>query len=269
MVATRDVAYLFGYSTKDLNRNVKNNAERFPDEYCFQLNDVEYQNLRCKIFTSSSNNYGGRRYLPYVFTEYGITMLAGVLKSEVAIEMSLKIVYTFISMKKYISTNLLEQKYINNMVLEHDNEIKLLQESFEKLEEKKVTNEIYFNGQIYDAYSKLLDLMIEAKEELIIIDSYADKMVLDMIRRLKVEVLLITKENSLISKNDIEKYNRQYNNLKIKYDNTFHDRYFIIDKKVVYHLGASINHAGSKTFSVNKIEEDVVITSLITKINTP
>lgn len=108
--------------------------------------------------------------------------------------------------------------------------------------------------------------MIEAKEELIVIDNYDDKTVLDMIRRLKVSALLITKEKSLISKGDIEKYNKQYNNLKIKYDNTFHDRYLIIDKNIVYHLGASINHAGSKTFSVNKIEEDEVIEVLINKI---
>ena len=259
-----DVAYLFGYETKQLNRQVMRNIDRFPEDYCFQLTNNEYKSLRCQFGTSS---YGGRRYAPYVFTEYGITMLAGVLKSETAVKMSLKIVNTFITMKKYISSNLLEQKYINNMVLEHDNEIKLLQESFEKLEEKKLTNEIYFYGQIYDAYSKLLDLMIEAKKELIIIDNYADKSVLDMVRRLKVSVLLITKENGLITKREIEKYNKQYNNLKVNFDNTFHDRYLILDKTIVYHLGASINYAGSKTFSINRIEEEEVIRLLLNKVN--
>ena len=173
----------------------------------------------------------------------------------------------FVIMRKYISSNLLEQRYINNLVIQNTEDIKLLQESFEKLEEKKLKNEIYFNGQIYDAYSKLLDLMVEAKFELIIIDNYADKSVLDMIRRLNVKVLLITKQNSLITNEDIKKYNKQYDNLEIRYDNTFHDRYLILDRKIIYHLGASINHAGSKTFSINKIEEDVVIESLLKKID--
>ena len=262
-----DVAYLFGYETKQLNRQVMRNIDRFPDEYCFQLNEKEYYSLRCQFGTLKNGRGEHRKYLPYVFTEYGITMLAGVLKSEVAVKMSLKIVNTFILMKKYISHNLSEQQYFNSMLLRHDDEIKLLQQSFEKLESKKLTNEIYFNGQIYDAYSKLLDLMIDAKQELIIIDNYADKTVLDMVRRLKVDVILITKEKSLISKNDIDKYNKQYNNLTIKYDNTFHDRYLIIDKKIVYHLGASINYAGSKTFSVNKIEEEDIIKLLVNKVN--
>ena len=123
-----DVAYLFGYETKQINRQVMRNITRFPENYCFRLNEDEYKNLRCQSVTSSVSGYGSRRYLPYVFTEYGITMLAGILKSEVAVKMSLKIVNTFISMRKYISNTLLEQRYINNMVLEHENEIKLLQQ---------------------------------------------------------------------------------------------------------------------------------------------
>lgn len=262
-----DVAYLFGYETKQLNRQVMRNINRFPEEYCFQLNEEEFKSLRCQFGTLKSGRGEHRKYLPYVFTEYGITMLSGILKSEIAVKMSLKIVNTFIMMHKYISNSLTEQQYFNSMLLRHDDEIKLLQESFEKLEERKLTNKIYFNCQIYDAYSKLLDLMIEAKYELIIIDVYADKSVLDMVRRLKVKVLFITKKDSLITREDIDKYNKQYDNLKIVYTNTFYDRYLILDKKIVYHLGASINYAGSKTFSINKIEEDDVIKLLIGKVN--
>ncbi len=141
----QDVAFLFEYETKNLNRQVKRNIERFPEEYCFKISKEEYTNLRCQKVTSSLNyNYGGRRYMPYVFTEYGITMLAGILKSTKAIKMSLKIVNTFISMRKYISNNLIEQKNINNLVLTHENnfkevykDIRLLQESFDKLEKNK------------------------------------------------------------------------------------------------------------------------------------
>ena len=263
-----DVAMLFGYETKYLNRQVQRNINRFPKNYCFQLTIEEYENLRCQNVTSSlSDNYGGRRYLPYVFTEYGITMLAGILKSEVAVKMSLKIVDTFIAMKKYISKDFLKQDYIKNMVIKHDNDIKLLKESLSKLEEKKQINEIYFNGQIYDAYSKIIDILKEAKTEIIIIDAYADKSVLDLIRSLDINVTLIVKSKSLLTKVDIHKYNEQYNNLKVIYNDTFHDRYFILDKEKVYHSGTSLNRIGSKTFSINKIEDKLVIDNLIKNVN--
>lgn len=118
-----DIAKLFGYETKDLNRNVKNNINRFPKNYCFQLTEEEYSSLRCKNFTLKNSRGQHRKYLPYVFTEYGITMLAGILKSDVAVTASLKIVDTFIAMKKYVSSNLIEQKYYNDMVVKHDSEI--------------------------------------------------------------------------------------------------------------------------------------------------
>ena len=174
---------------------------------------------------------------------------------------------TFVSMRKYISDNLIEQKFINELVLRHESDIKLLQESFDKLGEKEIKNEIYFNGQIYDSYSKIVDIMSEAKNELIIIDGYANKIVLDMISELKVNVILIVKTKCLLKKLDIEKYNLQYNNLKIIYNDTFHDRYFILDKKIIYHCGTSINHIGSKTFSINKLEDEIVIRSLLENIN--
>ena len=169
-------------------------------------------------------------------------------------------------MKKYISNNLIEQKFINNMVLEHETEIKLLQISFDKLEEKKLVNEIYFEGQIYDAYSKIIDILNNAKEELIIIDGYADKTTLDIIKNIKCIVILIVKTNSRLSTLDIDKYNNQYHNLKIIYNNNYHDRYFIIDKSIIYHCGTSINYAGSKTFSINILEDKIVKDNLIKDI---
>lgn len=143
----------------------------------------------------------------------------------------------------------------------------MLQESFSKFEEKKKINEIYFNGQIYDAYSKIMDIMQEAKEELILIDRYADKSVLDMIRKIDVDVVLITKENNTLKQIDFDKYKKQYHNLKIIYTDTFHDRYFIIDHIIIYHCGASLNHAGSRTFSINLLEDEVVKKGLLDKIH--
>ena len=180
-------------------------------------------------------------------------------------EVSIKIMDAFVAVRKYISTNLIEQKYINILVLEDHEKIKALESSFAKFEEKRKVNEIYFNGQIYDAYSKIQEIFNEATKEIIIIDSYADYTLLDIIKRLKIKVIIITKPNNLLTKQDIIKYSKQYNNLKVIYDNTFHDRYFILDNKIVYHCGASINRIGYKTFSITLINDEEIRQTLISK----
>ena len=261
-----DLAVLYNTETKRINEAVRNNPEKFPERFSWILTEKEWKNLRSKISTLENNSTGRgqyRKYLPRVFTEQGVAMLATILKTKVATGVSIAIMDAFVEMRKYVSTNLLQQKYINNLVLEDHEKIKLLETSFQKFEEKKLTNETYFNGQIYDAYSKIIEIFKEAKEELIIIDRYADKQVLDMIKNLKVKVILVTKKNNLLKELDISKYNKQYHNLKVIYSNKYHDRYFIIDKKEIYHSGTSINHAGSKTFSINKWQDKDVIDSFI------
>ena len=262
-----DVAMLFGYETKALNRNVKNNIERFPNNYCFQLTEKEYEKLRCDFFTSSlSDNYGGRRYLPYVFTEYGITMLAGLLKSSLAIEMSIKIVDTFIAMKKYISKSLIEQEYINSQVIKNTEDIKLLQESFDSFSKNKIsTSGLFFEGQIYDSYSLLLDIFNASKENIIIIDNYVDKSILDILREVDKKVIIITNK---YNNNDYTKYKEQYKNIHLIVNNKIHDRFIIIDKKVLYHCGASLKDLGKKCFAINKIENKDWIKKLFKYIRT-
>ena len=264
-----DLAKLYGCvnGTKTINQAVKRNVDKFPDDFYFQLTKNEFFNLKSQVGTSSWNDYGGIRKLPYVFTEQGVAMLATIIKTKVATEMSITIMRAFVAMRKYISSNLIEQKYINNMVLEHDSQIKLLQSTFNKLEEKKKVNEIYFDGQIYDAYSKIQEIFKEAKKEIIIIDGYADNTILDIIKRLKVNVTIITKPNNLLTKQDVLKYNKQYHNLKVIYDNSFHDRYFILDGNIVYHCGASINRIGYKTFSITLIGDEEVSSLLINRVN--
>ena len=221
--------------------------------------------LRFQIGTSKLR--GGRRYNPYVFTEQGVAMLSSVLHSQIAIKMSIQIINTFVIMRKYLSNSLIEQRYVNNLVLKHDSEIKLLKNSFNKIEEKRKDNEIYFNGQIYDAYSKIQDIFKDATKSLVIIDAYADNTILDIIKRLNINIIIITKLNNLLTKQDIEKYNKQYHNLKVIFNDTFHDRYFILDNSIVYHCGASINRIGYKTFSINLINDEYVSISLISKVN--
>ena len=251
--------------TKDINKAVKRNIERFPDSFMFQLTNEEYDNLRFQFGTSKVR--GGRRYNPYAFTEQGVAMLSSVLHSEIAIKMSIQIINAFVIMRKYISNNLIEQRYINNLVLEHESEIKLLKESFVKIEEKKKINEIYFNGQIYDAYSKIQDIFKSASEKLVIVDAYADNTILDIIKRLNVQVIIITKKDNLLTNQDITKYNKQYHNIKVIFNNNFHDRYFLIDDKCIYHCGTSVNRIGYKTFSINLISDEDVCSSLINKVN--
>ena len=263
-----DVARLYQCETKYVNRIVKRNIKRFPEEFCFQLNENEFLNLRCQFVTSSlENNYGGRRYLPYVFTEEGVAMLATILRTKIAEEVSIRIMDAFAMMRHYLNDNLLEQKYINNQVLKNTEDIKLLKELFEKFKEKRKQNEIYYNGQIFDAYSKIYELFTTTKNRLIIIDSYADNTILDIIKRLDTKVVIITKKGNLLTEQDIKKYNIQYHNLKVVFTNTFHDRYFIIDNHILYHCGASINRIGYKTFSINLISDKELKANLINKVN--
>lgn len=249
--------------TKTINLAVKRHIKRFPERFMFQLTKEEYDKLRFQLETTNNMS----RSLPYVFTEQGVAMLATILRTKVAEEVSIRIMDAFVAMRKYISSNLIEQKYINSIVLEDHDKIKLLEKSFNKLEEKRKINEIYFNGQIYDAYSKIYEIFNDAKNNLIIIDSYADNTILDIIKRLNINVIIITKENNLLTTQDIFKYNKQYNNLKVIYDNTFHDRYFILDSATIYHCGASINKIGYKTFSITLVNDEFILEILLNRIN--
>ena len=251
--------------TKDINKAVKRNLERFPERFMFQLTNTEYQTLKFQIGTSSIK--GGRRYNPYVFTEQGVAMLSAILRSEIAVEISIKIMDAFVAMRKYIGNNLVEHQNLYDLVLEDHNRINKLEDTFQKFEEKRKVHEIYFDGQIYDAYSKILDIFNSAKEEVIIVDNYADKTLLDIIKNLTIKVTIITKKNNLLKEQMIAKYNEEYHNLIVKYSNRFHDRYFILDNKVVYHCGTSVNRIGYKTFSITLVGEDDISHLLIDKVH--
>ena len=259
-----DLAMLFGYETKQLNRQVLRNINRFPENYCFQITDTEYISLRCQNGTLKNGRGEHRKYLPYVFTEYGITMLAGILKSELAIKMSLRIVDIFITMKNYINTSLIEQKYFNELTIKNTEDIKLLQESFDKLNIKESNNHIFYEGQIYDAYSLLIDILSKARKKIIIIDNYAGKKLFDIIKNINVKVKIYTENIDNISK---EKYEKQYNNLEIINTNIFHDRFIIIDNKVLYHSGASFKDLGKKCFAITKMEDNNILKELLNKIS--
>ena len=174
--------------------------------------------------------------------------------------MSLRIVDAFIAMKKYISNNLLEQRFINNMVLDYNERIKLLESNFSN---KSFSNEIFYEGQIYDAYSLLLDILDSSKESIIIIDNYANKKLFDLLSKTKKKVIVYSRN---IDEELINKYNKQYSNVELKYNNSFHDRYIIIDNKTLYHCGSSFKDLGIKCFSINKIDNIDMIKDLLSKL---
>lgn len=257
-----DVARLYHYETKKINQTVKRNIERFPEKFCFQLTDNEIENLRSQIVTSSlkKENYGGRRYLPYVFTEQGIAMLSGLLRNAIAIQVSINIIDAFVEMRKFIINNAFAFQEINTIktkLLEHDKNFEKVFNELQKDKETEFKQQIFFNGQIYDAYSLIIDIIKSAKTKILIIDNYIDDSILKMLSKKKknVEVVILTLQNCNLNKLDINKFNKQYPSLKISYTNKFHDRFLVIDNKELYHVGASLKDLGKKCFAISKIED--------------
>ena len=250
--------------TKEINQAVKNNIEKFPERFSFRIEKNEIEDFLVKKFDQKKETRGGRYKNPRVFTEQGVAMLATILKSPIATQVSIAIMDAFVLMKKYISTNLLEQKYINNQVMKNTEDIKLLQESFKEFDKKKELNDMFFEGQFYDAYSLLIDILNTATKNIIIIDNYIDKKFLDICAKIKVNFIIVTKE---IDKIDLDKYNKQYNNIKVRISNKYHDRFIILDNKILYHSGASFKDLGKKCFCISKIENDNILKELLKIVN--
>lgn len=272
-----DVAMLYHYPTKRINETVGRNKERFPEKFCFQLDEKELESLRSQIatlkiekqwdplrsqsVTLKKNGRGQhRKYLPYVFTEQGIAMLSGLLKNDIAIQVSINIMNAFVEMRKFIMNNAFVFQEINSMktkLLEHDKKFDAVFDELQKDKKEEFKQKIFFNGQIYDAYSLMIDIIKSAKTKILIIDNYIDDSILKMLskKNQNVEVVILTSQNCNLNKLDISKFNKQYPSLKISYTNKFHDRFIVIDNKELYHLGASLKDLGKKCFAISKMED--------------
>ena len=284
-----DVARLYHYETRRINETVKRNKQRFPENFCFQLTEEEYKSFRFKNFTLNEiyskdviennslrsqiatldENAGRgkhRKYLPYVFTEQGIAMLSGLLKNDIAIQVSINIMKAFVEMRKFLAVNGQLFERLTNVeykLLEHD---KKFDQVFDQLQhEENIKQRIFFEGQIYDAYNLIIDIIKKANKKILIIDNYIDDSVLKMLtkKNKNVEVVILTSDKSTIQKIDIQKFNREYPILKVAKTNKFHDRFIVIDNKEMYHLGASIKDLGKKCFGINKIEDVEIIEKII------
>ena len=209
-------------------------------------------------------NYGGRRYLPYVYTEQGISMLAGVLKNEIAIQVSISIIRAFIEMRRFILLNgqiFQEINDIKGQLLEHDKKFDEVFDELQRKQESEFKQNIFFDGQIFDAYNLIIDIIKRAKQKILIIDNYIDDSILKMLSKKNkaVEVVILTSRNSNLNKLDINKFNKQYPTLKVATTNKFHDRFIIIDSKELYHVGASLKDLGKKCFAISRIEDEEYI----------
>ena len=269
-----DLAVLYGVETKNLNKAVNRNMDRFPEKFRFQLTQEEYDNLKFQIGTSSLNaslrsqfvtlekQHGGRRYLPYVFTEQGVSMLSAVLRSKTAIEVSIKIIDSFVNMRKFLSQNAslftriesIEKRQISYEI-KNDTKVDAI---LNAIEEKGTPQKqhIFYDGQIFDAYLFVSDIIKSAKSSIKLIDNYIDEstLVLFTKRDAKVDMKIYTKTISKQLKLDLEKHNAQYPKIDIEIFDLSHDRFLIIDEKDIYHFGASLKDLGKKWFAVSKMD---------------
>ena len=261
----RDLAKIYGVETKRLNEQVKRNKERFPDDFCFQLNNEEFENWKSQNATSNSDKMGLRK-LPYAFTEHGVSMLSSVLKTRTAARESVKIIRAFVAMRHFVINNARIFMEIDSLkkqvletdlhVLDNDKKIAGILSLMEK-NSSEVTQGVFCNGQIFDAYVFISNLIKKAKSGIILIDNYIDESVLLMLskRNKDVKATIITRSVTETLAVDIAKHNKQYPSIDIVESNKFHDRFLIIDEEV-YHIGASLKDLGKKLFAFSKLEID-------------
>ena len=260
-----DLARLFNVETKRINEAVKNNPNKFPDRYSWRLTDDESKNFLVEIFDQKNiETRGGRYKNPRVFTEHGIVMLSTILKSNIAIEMSIKITDAFVKMRHFIMDNKDVYKSlsnINNILVGHDEKINYLFSKFDKKEELLLKN------KPFSAYKLIIDILNTGRKNIVIVDNYADIYLLDLIKNIKCDILLITKDSKRLSDFEIDKYNAEYHNLNVIRDNSFHDRFIVIDNKEIYLLGTSFNSLGEKTSTFVKLEDKSLNAVLLKNIN--
>ena len=270
-----DLAMLYQVETKRLNEAVKRNIARFPEEFRFQLTEEETESLRSQFATLNENDGRGkhRKYLPYVFTEQGIAMLSAVLRSDVAIQVSISIMKSFVEMRRFIANNTLLFERISTVELRQLEYQKQTDEKLEQIfeyisEHEESSQKIFFDGQIYDAFSLIVNLIQKADKEITLIDGYVDVGTLNLLSKKKsdVEVTIYTKKQTMLTKADVKNFNAQYPTLKIKYTEVFHDRFLILDRVTAYHVGSSLKDAGKKCFGINLIQDAGIIKDILQRL---
>ena len=268
-----DLAMLYQVDTKVFNQAVSRNIKRFPENFRFQLTKEEFDALRSQVATS--NGRGGRRYRPYMFTEQGIAMLSGVLRSDVAIQVSIRIMNTFVEMRRFIANNALLFEKVSDIELKQLEYQKSTDEKFDKVfkyieDHAESEQKIFFDGQIYDAFSLITSIIQKAQKEIILIDSYVDIDTLNILAKKNagVDVKIYTYASAQLTNRDAANFNAQYPILTVKRTQVFHDRFIILDGKTAYHIGASIKDAGKKCFGISLINDSGLVAELLKRLST-
>ncbi|RDC58060.1 ORF6N domain-containing protein [Pedobacter chinensis] len=255
-----DLASLYQVETKNLNKAVKRNIERFPASFCFQLTEEEASNLRFQIGTSSLN-YGGRRYLPYVFTEQGVAMASAILRSDIAVKVSVEIMEAFVEMRRMLTSNASLFHRLDKIELKQLEADEKFEELFKALENDKLHSEkgIFYNGQVFDAYAFVSDIIRSAGSSIILLDNYVDDTVLTLLgkRNTNVTAIIYTKSISTQLRLDLQRYNSQYHPIEVEVFSDAHDRFLIIDDTELYHIGASLKDLGKKWFAFSRMDIEV------------
>ena len=264
-----DIAAFFDVDTKRINEQMKRNKARFPEDFCFQLNSLEFKTLKSQNATSNIGR-GGKQKLPFVYTEHGIIALAGVLKSETADKMSVEIARKFIQMRKFILENgdvLLALAKLQNRQLEFENETNHKFEQVFKLIEKLdlPKTALFYNGEWFDAFDFIVGIIRKAAKSIILVDPYCDNKALSFLKYKSegVEVLICNTSKSKLENEELSRFESQYGVIKVRTLTNLHDRFLIIDEEECYDLGASLNYAGKKLFMINKIDTTAVIKEII------
>ncbi|MDD4352974.1 MAG: ORF6N domain-containing protein [Candidatus Nanoarchaeia archaeon] len=257
-----DLAEFYKVKIKRLNEQVKRNIERFPDNFMFQITLEEYNILRSQFATLNNGRGQHKKYLPYAFTEQGVAMLSGVLKSNTAVKISIHIINAFVSMRRFISSNAQIFQRLDNIEIKQIEYDKKFEEVFDAIQSKEINPDkgIFFEGQIFDAYKFVSDLIRTAKESIIFVDNYIDDSVLTLFSKKdkNVKVIIFTKEVSKQLMLDLKKYNSQYSSIELKEFDKSHDRFMIIDNKEIYHFGASLKDLGKKWFAFSKFDKEAI-----------
>lgn len=255
-----DLAALYQVETKVLNKAVKRNIERFPEKFCFQLTNDEADFLRFQFGTSNVGR-GGRRYLPYVFGEQGIAMLSAVLRSDVAVRVSVEIMDAFVEMRRMLISNASLFHRLDKIEIRQLETDQKIEEIFKALESDKLYAEkgIFYNGQVFDAYTFVSDIIRSAKSSIILLDNYVDDTVLTLLgkRGQSVSATIYTKSISNQLQLDFQRYNSQYPPIDIELFSDAHDRFLIIDDMELYHIGASLKDMGKKWFAFSRMDIEV------------
>ena len=265
-----DLAELYGVETRAINQAVTRNPGRFPERFCFRLTNEESEILKSQSVISRSGNWGGRRKPPRVFTEQGVSMLSAVLRSDTAIDVSVRIMDAFVEMRHFIADNAHMFEQIRSIDHRLDSLERSTDERFERVFDYMGTHEtpsqkVFFEGQVYDAFELLVSLVQKAKREIVLVDGYVDTGTLNILAKKNpgVSVTAWTHPKTSLTERDVATFNAQYPTLEVRHTASFHDRFLILDGTEGYLIGASLKDAGRKSFAIAKLEDSAIVSSIV------